>query len=183
MAEKIASGKWEAAKLWRTTMKIILIFMMLIGASAQAGENGTTIKSDSLKASPFADGNTLATLPSGTHVEILKKDGGWFQVKSSKGSGWMRMLSIHRGDAKSAGNELSGLASLASGRAGTGKIVATTGIRGLNEEELKAAKYDEKQVSLAESYASTRTEAQKFAAAAKLKPQQVSYLPNPTRGE
>jgi hypothetical protein len=157
--------------------------MMLIAASAQAAETGTTIKSDSLKAKPFADADTLATLPSGTRLDILKKDGGWFQVKSGKGSGWVRMLSIRRGDTKSAGNELSGLAGLASGRAGTGKIVATTGIRGLNEEELKAAKYDEKQVSLTESYASTRTEAQKFAAAAKLKPQQVGYLPNPSSGE
>jgi hypothetical protein len=157
--------------------------MLLIAANAQAGESGTTIKADSLKASPFADADTLATLPSGTHVDILKKDGGWFQIKSNKGSGWMRMLSIRRGNTKSAGNELSGLAGLASGRAGTGKIVATTGIRGLNEEELKAAKYDEKQVSQAESYASTRLEAQKFAAAAKLKPQQVNYLPNPNGGE
>lgn len=164
-------------------MKTILIFMLLIAASAQATETGTTIKSDSLKAKPFADADTLATLPSGTRLDILKKDGGWFQVKSGKASGWMRMLSIRRGDSKSAGNELSGLAGLASGRAGTGKIVATTGIRGLNEEELKAARYDEKQVSLTESYASSRNEAQKFAAAAKLKPQQVSYLPNPTRGE
>jgi hypothetical protein len=157
--------------------------MMLIAASTQAAENGTTIKSDSLKASPFSDADTITTLPSGTRVDILKKDGGWFQVKCSKGSGWMRMLSIRRGDSKSAGNELSGLAGLASGRAGTGKIVATTGIRGLNEEELKAAKYDEKQVSLTESYASSRVEAQKFAAAAKLKPQQVGYLPNPSSGE
>jgi len=84
---------------------------------------------------------------------------------------------------KKSGSELSGLASLATGRAGTGKIVSTTGIRGLNEEELKAAKYDEKQLNLLESYTSTRAEAQKFAGLVKLKSQHVDYLPDPASGD
>jgi hypothetical protein len=84
---------------------------------------------------------------------------------------------------KKTGSELSGLASLATGRAGTGKIVSTTGIRGLNEEQLKAAQYDEKQVTLVESYTSSRADAQKFANLAKLKSKQVDYLPAPASGD
>ncbi|MFA6921831.1 MAG: SH3 domain-containing protein, partial [Gallionella sp.] len=52
----------------------------------------------------------------------------------------------------------------------------TTGIRGLNEEELKAAKYDEKQLNLVESYAVSRADAQKFAANAKLVARRMDYL-------
>lgn len=159
----------------------LLVTLLLISSVAQAAEMGSTIKSDTLRSAPFADAAVVATLPAATKVEILKKDGGWMQLKSPQGSGWMRMLSVRKGDAKqgSAGSELSGLAGLASGRAGTGKVVSTTGIRGLNEEELSAAKYDEKQIALAESFSTSRTEAQKFAAGAKLAPRQIDYLTEP----
>ncbi len=158
--------------------QLLFTALLFTAGLAQAAVNGTTIKSDTLRAAPFADAAVVATLPAASKIKILKKDGGWMQIKSPQGSGWMRMLSIRRGNAKaaSAGNELSGLAGLASGRAGTGKVVSTTGIRGLNEEELKAAKYDEKQVILTESYTSSRAEAQKFAAQAKLTPHQLDYL-------
>lgn len=159
--------------------------MLLIATTASAGESGTTVKTDTLKAAPFADAAVIATLPAGSKVEILNKNGGWYQVKSPQGSGWIRLLSLRRGVAKatSAGSELSGLAGLASGRSGTGRIVATTGIRGLNEEQLKAAKYDEKQITLAESFATTRPAAQKFASQAKLTQRKVDYLPDPSTGE
>jgi len=74
-------------------MKLQLFFIILLTTDfAQAGENGATIKSDNLRAAPFSDATTLATLSAGTRVEILKKDGGWLQIKTLKGSGWMRML-------------------------------------------------------------------------------------------
>jgi hypothetical protein len=66
---------------------------------------------------------------------------------------------------------------LASGRAGTGKVVATTGIRGLDEEDLKTAKFDAGELKLDESFATTRAEAQKFANQGKLKPLSLDYLP------
>lgn len=160
-------------------MKLLLLFTLLIAATAQAAESGTTVKSDSVRAAPFSDAKIVATLPAATKVEILKKDGGWYQIKSAQGSGWMRMLSLRRGAMKAADKPLSGLSGLASGRAGTGKIVATTGIRGLNEEQLKAAQYDEKQVTLLESSTSSRAEAQKFASKAKLKARQIDYLADP----
>lgn len=157
----------------------LLAALLLAGNAALAGDNATAVKTDSLRDQPFADAKTVATLNAGSTVEIIKREGGWYQVKSAQGSGWIRMLSLRRGDGDkpAAGASASSLASLASGRAGTGKVVSTTGIRGLNEEELKAAKFDEKQVSLAESYQVSRAEAQKFAAGAKLKPAKLDYLP------
>ena len=144
----------------------------------QAAESGTALKADDLKTEPFRDAKTVAKLATGDKVDILKKDGGWYQVKSAKGKGWVRMLSIRKGDARKGGGT-SGVLALASGRAGTGKVVATTGIRGLNEEELKAAKFDEAEVKRAESYASSKAEAAKFAAAGKLAARPFDYLPAP----
>lgn len=158
-------------------MKYYLILIMLIAGVAQATESGSTIKSDTLRAAPYSDAAVIVSLPAATKVEIIKKDGGWMQIKSSQGSGWIRMLSIRRGDTRTGSADLAGLANLASGRSGTGKIVSTTGIRGLNEEELKSARYDDKQLTLAESFLTGRGEAQKFAAQAKLKTQQLNYLP------
>jgi len=152
---------------------------LLAAGAALAGETGTALKPDQLKAEPFRDAKTVANLGAGDKVDILKRDGGWLQVKSAKGSGGGRMLSIRRGEARKGTGDAAGLLGLASGRAGTGRVVATTGIRGLNEEDLKAARFDAAQLKLAESYATGRAEAKKFAARGKLVARQVDYLPAP----
>jgi uncharacterized protein YgiM (DUF1202 family) len=164
---------------------LLLTALLLAAPIAHAGESGAAVKTDELKAEPFRDAKTVGKLTAGDPVEILKKDGGWFQIKSARGSGWVRMLSVRRGAARkaSAGGEVAGLAKLASGRAGTGRVVATTGIRGLNEEELKAAKYDEAELKRAESSLTSRADAQKFAAKGKLSARKLDYLPEPAPGE
>ncbi|MDH4285707.1 MAG: SH3 domain-containing protein [Gallionellaceae bacterium] len=158
---------------------ITAVLALLIAQIAWAGESGTVLKADALRAEPFADAKETAKLAAGDKVEILKKNGGWLQVKSAKGSGWVRMLSIRKGEARKGSGEASGVLALASGRAGTGKVVATTGIRGLNEEELKSAKFSETEVKLAESYATSKAEAQKFATQGKLAARKFDYLPAP----
>lgn len=163
---------------------ILLAVLLLAAPTAHAGDSGAAVKADELKAEPFRDAKTVGKLATGDKVDILKKDGGWLQVKSAQGSGWVRMLSIRRGEARktSSGSEIAGLAGLASGRAGTGRVVATTGIRGLNEEELKAAHYNETELKLAESYLTSSAEAKKFAGKGKLAARKLEYLPGPAEG-
>jgi len=161
-----------------TTIRIILAACgLLLSTVACAAESGTALKADELKAEPFRDAKTVAALATGDKVDIVGRDGGWLKIKSAKGSGWVRMLSIRKGEARKGSGDAVGLLGLASGRAGTGKVVATTGIRGLNEEELKAAKFNEQELKLAESYASSRADAQKFAAQGKLAARKFDYLP------
>lgn len=160
--------------------KLLTIAMLVLGLTSQAvmaGESGTALKIDDLKKEPFSDAKTIAMLAAGDKVTILRKEGGWLNVKAAKGSGWVRMLSIRKGELRSAASLAGNLKGLSSGRSGTGTVVATTGIRGLNEEELKAAKFDAEQLSLAESSLTTRADAQKFADQAKLKSRSVDYLP------
>ncbi|HEU0188304.1 MAG TPA: SH3 domain-containing protein [Gallionellaceae bacterium] len=163
----------------KTTRWSITIAALLLSGALHAAESGAAIKGDDLKAEPFRDAKTVATLAAGDKVNILKKDGGWLQVDSAKGKGWVRMLSIRKGDARKGSGDASGLLALSSGRAGTGKVVATTGIRGLNEEELKAAKFNEEELKRAESYASGKSEAAGFAAQGKLVARSFDYLPAP----
>jgi hypothetical protein len=165
------------------SMAALLMTFLLAAGTALAGEAGTALKADDLKAGPFRDAKTVGSLTAGDKVDILKKEGGWFQVKGAKGSGWVRMLSIRRGEARKGAGDAAGVLGLASGRAGTGSVVATTGIRGLSEEELKAAKYNETELKKAESFAATEAEARKFAAEGKLVARKVEYLSAPEAGK
>jgi len=158
---------------------ILLSALLLAIGVALAAEEGSMLKADDLKAEPFHDATTVGSLAAGQHVEILDKQGGWFQVKSSAGSGWVRMLSVRRGEARKGSGDAQGLLGLASGRSGTGQVVATTGIRGLSEEDLKAAKYNAEELKKAESFGVTQAEARKFANAGKLVARKVEYLPAP----
>lgn len=68
------------------------------------------------------------------------------------------------------------------GALGTGQIVSTAGIRGLDEEQLKAAKYDAVQISELDSQAVSAAAARNFAAQAGLRSRPIAYLPDPARG-
>jgi hypothetical protein len=157
----------------------LLATLLLAVGAARAGEPGTVLKADELKAEPFRDARTLGSLTAGDKVEILGKQGGWFQVSSARGKGWVRMLSIRRGEARKGVGDAAEVFGLASGRAGSGRVVATTGIRGLDEEQLKAAKFDAAELKKAESFATTRAQARTFAADGRLMPRKVEYLPAP----
>lgn len=148
--------------------------------AASAAETGTALKAETIRAEPFRDARSVGALAAGDKLEILKKEGGWLQVKSAKGKGWVRLLNVRTGTApKAAQRDASGLLGMASGRAGTGKVVATTGVRGLNEEELKAAQYSASELALADTYAVNAGDAKKFAAKGKLSARKMDYLPDP----
>lgn len=157
---------------------ISLLVSACCATSVWAGEAGTTLKPDEIKAAPFRDAKAVGTLNRGDTVDILKRQGGWYQVTSPKGNGWVRMLSVRKGEARKA-NEVTGLAGLASGRTGTGKVVATTGVRGLSEEDLKSAKFDESEVKSMEAQTVSKNDATRFAAQVKLKSSRFDYLAKP----
>jgi hypothetical protein len=159
------------------TVGAATLLWLLLHSVAMAAESGVALKADDIRAEPFGDAKLVARLAVNEKVSILNKDGGWLQISSTNGKGWVRMLSIRKGDAKKSGNTAAGLLSMSSGRAGTGKVVATTGIRGLNEEELKAAKFNVEEVNLAESYSTSKAQAQQFANEGKLVARKFDYLP------
>jgi hypothetical protein len=153
------------------------VFVMGMG-TAFAGEAGSALKGTEIRAEPYRDAKQVGSLASGDKVEILRREGGWYEVKSSKGSGWVHMLNIRRGDATKRSIDAQGIVGLATGRGGTGQVVATTGVRGLTEEELKKAKFNESELKKVESFTATEKEVRKFATEAKLVEQKVNYLPN-----
>lgn len=150
-------------------------FMIALATSihALAGDAGTALKADVLRAEPFADAKTVGNINKNDALDILNKKGAWLQVKNKTKTGWVRILSVKRGGASSSG---SSVADIASGRTGTGKVVSTTGIRGLSAEELKAAKFNEDEMKKMESYTLSAADGQKFAAAGGLASNKLAYL-------
>ena len=155
---------------------LLLLTALFLPLAAQATEKGSAIKADIIRAEPFSDADKKGDLKRGESLEIIGKKGAWLNVKTTKASGWVRLLSVKRG-AAGGGNQVKGVLDVASGRAGTGKVVATTGVRGLNEEELKNAKYNEAEVKKMESYTQTSQQGQQFAKSGGLKAVQFNYLP------
>ena len=102
----------------------LLAIGLLLLPAAYAAENGSLIKADVLKVEPFRDAKTVTTLAIGDRVDILSKKGGWLKVKSAKGRGWVRMLSIRRNAARkgASAKELAGIAGLASGQIGRAHV-------------------------------------------------------------
>jgi uncharacterized protein YgiM (DUF1202 family) len=157
-----------------------ILLLMLLPAISFAADKGTALKADTLRSQPYSDAKTAGSLARGERVDILSKQGGWLKVKTAKSTGWVRLLSVKRGTtASSASGQVSGALNVASGRAGTGQVVATTGVRGLSAEELKSAKFNENEIKQLESFEESRTTAQRFASEGGLKATKFSYLPAP----
>jgi hypothetical protein len=161
--------------------KSIFVGLCLLVPMTVAAEAGSVLKNDTLRKEPYADASASGNLVRGESVQIIKKQGAWLQVKSKKSTGWVRLLSVKRGTS-SIGNQSAGLLAAASGRAGTGQVVSTTGIRGLSEDELKAAKFNEAEINAMESYTQSAAAGRQFANAGKLKTISFSNL-NAVKGE
>jgi len=156
----------------------------LMPGFASGQETGTALKPDEIKAEPFKDAKTLGKIAKGDSVQILARQSGWLKVKAGTKTGWVRLLSVRRGQAAqaSASKEIGAVAGVATGRTGTGQVVSTTGVRGLDAEELKAAKFDAKQIAKAEALAVSAEEAKRFAKQGGLIAQTVKSLPDPRGG-
>lgn len=154
-----------------------LVVSLLAVSNVMAAETGVVLKDETLRKEPYSDAKQVGQLKAGEKITIVKKDGGWLNVKSKSAKGWVRMLSVRRGDLPKSKNVADSLKSLASGRSGTGHVVATTGIRGLDEEDLKSAKFNAAELEKAESYTVSKDAAAQFAVQGKLKSRQVEYLP------
>jgi hypothetical protein len=140
-----------------------------------AAEPAQISRNDNLRLKPFADAKVVAPLKSGQSVDIQKREGAWYLLKVGKVTGWAPMLSVRR-TATAASASAGSLTQTASGRAATGKVVATTGVRGLGEENLKEAAFSEAAIAVAEQYRVTAQEAVQFAQAGGLKPRNVPTL-------
>lgn len=142
-----------------------------------AAETAITIKDTELKKEPFSDAPTLSTLPDKTTVEVLKRQGGWTQIKpATSNKGWVRMLNLRMGNgtAKQGDSGLGALFNVA--RSGSSGTTVTTGVRGLSEEDLRNARPNPDELKRMQNHSVSPAEATRFASAAQLRKQSLEYL-------
>lgn len=139
--------------------------------------DGVMLRDDALRAKASAASAGLATVEKGRKVDILSRQGGWTQIRTGGRTGWVRILSV-RSDAAAGAGGVGDVSALAE-RRDPNKVVATAGLRGLSEEELRNAQYDAEQMRQLETLAVSPDQARRFAAEGHLSGVKLDYLPNP----
>ncbi|HXZ54653.1 MAG TPA: SH3 domain-containing protein [Burkholderiales bacterium] len=160
-------------------MRFGLLVLVLLAAPAFAQETGYAVRETEIKKEPFTDAQTVGTLSEKAQVKVLDRQNGWMRIESGTQSGWVRMLSIRMNSSQS--SFASGLKSLFSvARTGSSGQTVTTGVRGLDKEDIQKAKPNPAEVKKMAAFAATQSDAERFAAEnPQLKNQKIDYLPAP----
>jgi hypothetical protein len=154
------------------TLLIPLLFLPAVCAADPA----TLIRATELKRSPASDAQTVVTLPAESSVEALERKGGWTRVKASGGEGWVKMLALRYQGSGSGKSGDSGLVQLFNvARTGSSGTQVTTGVRGLDEEQLAHAQPNKAELAKMSRFAAQPDAAAAFAAKGQLSAQAVAY--------
>ena len=168
--------------IYRRGLSVLLLGASLLSAVAVAAPtSGVLIKSETVYARPSTAAKPVANLSKGSRVSVMTKQGGWLQVGVGTTNGWVRMLSVRTSGAvlSNSGADLLGITQMATGKRQPGKIVATAGVRGLSEEDLKTAHYSEQGMRELADYQVSGDAAKNFAKQGRLVKQNIAYLPAP----
>jgi len=165
-------------------IKYLLVAALFIFSSwcvMAAEDAATTLIATDIRQEPFIDAQVITNLPANASLNVLKRQGGWIQVKANSGEqGWLKMTSVRLGAGAGNNKGDSGFSSLfnvaRSGRSGNTGVTVTTGVRGLSQEDLKNASPAPDAVKKMDAFPKGAKEAESFASAAKLQAQQVDYL-------
>lgn len=165
------------AQRW-IAMKPLLLFACFVAAPVLAAP-GVMLKDDELRATASATAASVGHLAKGSAVEVLGRQGGWTQVSTGDGKGWVRILSVRAETSGASGSGLVGLVEAGGKRGDSSRVVATAGLRGLSEEELKSARFDANQLMILDRYQADRAVAEQFAYSVGLRHRDLDYLPAP----
>jgi len=150
---------------------LLLLLPLLVSA-----EPATVIRATELKKEPASDADTVAKLAENANVEALERKGGWTRVKAADGEGWVRMLSLRYGASTAAKPGATGVNQLFNvARTGTSGTQVTTGVRGLDAEQIVNAQPNPNELAKLQNFAAERSAAEGFAAQGKLAAQSVEY--------
>jgi hypothetical protein len=153
----------------------LAVLLGIFCCATQAADPASIVRSTELKAKPFIDAATLATLAENQKVDVLSRDGSWDQVKAGGPAGWVKMMSLRYPTVPSSGDSKAGSTFLGSA-IGSNRSVSTTGAKGLSGDDLKTARPNPGELKTANAYATSKADAQQFAREGKLVAQHVNYF-------
>jgi len=162
--------------------RIAGIVLLLCAAGAQAQDSGVAARATEILKDPSVDAAVVGRLPESAQVKILARQGGWMRIESASGEGWVRLLAIRTtaGSAPASQSRGGGFFSfLSRPSSGGGGQTVTTGVRGLDKEQIQNAKPNMAELQKMAGYAASKTDAERFGASARVTRQQVGYLKAP----
>ncbi len=162
-------------------LKTVVMATLMLAGNLVLAAPGLALKDENMLAKPDAASPSVGKMTKGMAVEIVAKQGGWLQIKAGKSQGWVRLLSVRAGSGGGS-DGLAGVAGVAGAvtqKSDPSRVVAVAGVRGLNEQDLKGAKFNEDEIARLDRYALSRNQAQVFADKSGLKAQNVASLPKP----
>jgi hypothetical protein len=140
---------------------------------------GTVLRAEKLYSEPASTSKVTASVAKGASVEILGKQAGWLRVKAGSQSGWIRLLSVRAGAGGLGGAGVGDVVGAATTRSDPTRVVAVAGLRGLNDEDLKQAKFNAEELARMEARSVSATQVRTFASQAGLAAVSVPDLPKP----
>ncbi|MHB0916873.1 MAG: SH3 domain-containing protein [Thiobacillus sp.] len=147
--------------------------------AAVSSAPGTVLRAEKLYREPASTSKVTASVAKGARVEILGKQAGWLRVKAGSQSGWIRLLSVRAGSGGLGGAGVGDVVGAATTRSDPTRVVAVAGLRGLNDEDLKEAKFNAEELARLDALRVSATQARTFAGQARLAAVSVPDLPKP----
>lgn len=141
----------------------------------------TVIRSSELKAQPFSDATSLATLTENQRIDVLSRKASWMEVRAENNTGWVKMLTLRfdtTGGKEAGGNAIGDTAKslfslIKTGSSGT---TSTTGARGLSKENFNALVPNPEAFEKMKSLAASGQDALQFAQKERLQAQELAHV-------
>ncbi len=134
----------------------LLLCVLLAPHAAIAAGSAVVKETSDVRSSPSAGAKSVAQAPTNEPVEILNRQGAWYEVSSTSGwRGWVRMAAVRMTSLtkKKSNTSLPGF-----------EPAANIGVRGLDEASLKNAQPDYAALTRLRQYRATPQDAASFAA-------------------
>lgn len=147
--------------------------------AAVSSAPGKVLRAEKLYSEPASTSKVMASVAKGASVEILGKQAGWLRVKAGSQSGWIRLLSVRAGSGGLGGTGVGDVVGAATTRSDPTRVVAVAGLRGLNDEDLKQAKFNAEELARMETLTVSVAQARSFASQSGLAAVSVPDLPKP----
>ena len=146
--------------------------VLVIGiGQASAQEQAVLERDAALLAEPRNGAAVVTRLKQGASGEVIARKGAWVNLRTPSGTGWLFSFNVRFQAAGAAATP-----SVTAAPARRAPITPTIGIRGLEAEDLKQARYNDAQMRLLDSFAASRHDAESAAQANGLTPMRVDYL-------
>lgn len=160
---------------------VLAMLCLCCGIGAASAEPVTVERDSVLRSEPRPEAGAVGNLAAGASGEALARQGAWVQVRSGTVTGWLYSFNVRFGATPASGDGTGSVLGRIFGPRQRVSVTSTIGIRGLDEEDLKQARFDGGQIQQLEGFAATREQAESHAGDAGLRAARVDYLGGASR--